>query len=78
MRDIEDIGILRKKISGHQHIKFRKDYANYLEEYPNLDEFCHQLISKLSDKNISEKKEFNKIFMELHKTFKMPKKLKIQ
>ena len=55
MRDIEDIGILRKKISGHQHIKFRKDYANYLEEYPNLDEFCHQLISKLSDKNIKKR-----------------------
>ena len=76
MKDIEDIVTLRKKISGHQHIKFRQDYANYLQEYPNLDEFCHHLISKLKNTNVREKKEFNKIFMELHKTFKMPQKIK--
>ena len=76
MKDIEDIVTLRKKIGGHQHIKFRKDYANYAEQFPNMDEFCDDLINKLREANVTTKKEFNKIFMELHKTFNMPQKIK--
>ena len=76
MKDIEDIVTLRKKIGGHQHIKFRKDYANYAEQFPNMDDFCDDLINKLREANVTTKKEFNKIFMELHKTFNMPQKIK--
>lgn len=82
MKDIEDIGNvgnvekLRKKIVGYEHIKFRKDYQNYLEDYPNLNLFCLELIEQLKDTNVKTKQEFSKIFMELHKTFKMPNKIK--
>ena len=76
MRDIEDIVALRKKISGHQHIKFRQDFADYLDDYPNLNKFCLELIQTLRDENVISKKEFSKIFMNLHKKYNMPKKIK--
>ena len=73
MKDIED---LRKKIAGYEHIKFRKDFQNYLEDYPNLNVFCLELIERLKNKNVKTKKEFNPIFMELHKIHNMPNKIK--
>ena len=83
MKDIEDIvdigdivENLRKKIVGYEHIKFRKDFQNYREDYPNLNLFCLELIEQLKAKNVKTKKEFSPIFMELHKKHKMPNKIK--
>ena len=67
-----------KKIGGHQHIKFRKDYANYAEQFPNMDEFCDDLINKLRDANVTNKKNLTRFLWNSIKHLTCHKKLKIQ
>ena len=71
--DIED---LRRKVSGGTHLELREDFRDYRNKYPQIDDFCHALINAVKTKDIENKKQFNKAFMELHKIFKMADKIK--